>query len=98
MVAILGSLIAAIDASGQRVLVVFPPVTTEGIALLPGIEDVGAELSRLAGDRYLDYHRCSMSDDHRYFYNFTHLAAEGAEVFSTMLGRDLRRLLGEPIR
>jgi hypothetical protein len=35
-----------------------------------------------------------MGPDHRYFYNYTHLNAEGADVFSTMLGRDLRRLLG----
>jgi hypothetical protein len=95
MVGLLRSLIAAIDASGRRVLLVFPPVTTDGIPLLPGVEAVGAEFSGLAGgERYLDYHRSPMSDDHRYFYNFTHLNAEGAEVFSTMLGRDLRRLLG----
>lgn len=94
-IALVRSLIAAIDASGRGVVVVFPPIAADGLPLIPGADTVGAELSRLAGsDRYLDYHRDPMSDDHRYFYNFTHLNAEGAARFSTMLGSDLRRLLG----
>jgi hypothetical protein len=94
LVALYRSLIAAVDASGRGVLVVFPPITTESLPLLLGLEAVLAELSRLAGGRYLDYHLSPMGGDHRYFYNFTHLNADGAEIFSTLLGRDLRSLLG----
>ena len=36
-----------------------------------------------------------MGNDHRYFYNYTHLNADGAEFFSSILGKDLARILVE---
>jgi hypothetical protein len=90
--ALFSSLLAAIEASGRGVVLVFPPVTAEAIDALSGIEVASAAISRLHA-RYLDYHHDPMGGDHRWFYNHTHLNAAGAARFSAMLGRDLRRIL-----
>lgn len=93
-VAVYRSLLAAIEASGRKAFVVFPPVQADAIRLLPGMEElVGIFASFAPGDHYLDYHRDPMGTERRYFYNHTHLNVEGAERFSTMLGSDLDRVL-----
>jgi hypothetical protein len=95
VVALTRALIAEVAGLGHRTVVVFPPIEIEGIPkinCLPILSPVFAVLAE-AGGLYLDYHQHAMSRDQRYFYNYTHLNAEGAEVFSTMLGKDLSRIL-----
>ncbi len=91
------ALIAEIRRFGHHTVVVFPPIEAEGatqIDCLPMLPPVFESLAG-AGDSYLDYHEHAMGTDRRYFYNYTHLNADGAEVFSTILGKDISRTLND---
>jgi hypothetical protein len=61
---------------------------------LPQLPALFASLAT-PGNAYFDYHRHAMGSDNRYFYNYTHLNAEGAEQFSVMLSKDLTKFMAE---
>lgn len=98
IVAMYRSVIAELESAGREVIIVFPPIQSEAPKGLAGLEVVGQAFASIAGTKhpYLDYRFHEMGREKRYFYNYTHLNAEGAEVFSTILGRDLAKILGSP--
>jgi hypothetical protein len=97
VVSLYRSLVGEMNRAGHRVAVVFPPVHAVSLPQLNCVAQLPPIFASLAppGNTYLDYHRHPMGSEDRYFYNKTHLNAEGAEAFTALLGKDLVRFLGE---
>jgi hypothetical protein len=80
--------IDALRRKGRKVLIIIPPIQSDGLKLLPGLSAVRNALSSLQGEGvyFRDFSVSDLSLDKRYFYNNSHVNSRGARVFSERLG------------
>jgi len=80
--------IDALRRKGRKVLIIIPPIQSDGLKLLPGLSAVRKKLASLQGNGvyFRDFSVSDISLDKRYFYNNSHVNSKGAKVFSERLG------------
>jgi hypothetical protein len=93
----LRSAISTINKKGIKVILVIPPVFSEGYKLIQNAEAIkGKYRSLISKDvHFLDYTSDSLCNTRDYFHNFTHLNSTGATLFSRTFAHDLLKIIHE---
>jgi hypothetical protein len=92
----LEDLLATCQREGIHVLLAYSPVYHEMRELERNRDEVFARFHALAaryGAEVIDYGGSDIAQHQQYFYNSQHLNAEGAELFSTLVARDIQQAL-----
>jgi hypothetical protein len=89
--------IDALRRKGRKVLIIIPPIQSDGLKLLPGLSAVRNALASLQGKGvyFRDFSVTDISLDKRYFYNNSHVNSKGAKVFSERLGLVIDSLISK---
>jgi hypothetical protein len=87
--------IETINKKGIKVVLVIPPVLTDGYKLILNAEQIKAKYRSLAGKNvyFLDYTNDPLCSSKSNFRNFTHLNMAGATMFSHNFAQDLLKIV-----